>query len=67
MAIDHSKLESWFANKPGDNSTTVEIKQCALRLAKAILQGTPACADQSHAIRCVRESVIWSNESKTQS
>jgi hypothetical protein len=68
MAIDRKKLEKWFGPRcmPGDpiaqDAPAQEIRLCAKRLAEAIVDNTPASADQSSAIRYVRQALQWSVE-----
>lgn len=38
-----------------------EVRRAALQLALAIHRLTPTSPDQSVAIRCVREAVMWAN------
>ncbi len=38
-----------------------KINDAAQHLAVVILDVTPACADQTTAIRCVREARMWAN------
>lgn len=40
-----------------------ELRQAAKTLAEAIVRLTPQCADQSAAIRLVREAVMTANSS----
>jgi hypothetical protein len=59
MAIDRTKIEHWFSPEafPGqDNASVANIRLDARRLAMTICNETPASADQSHAIRLVREA-----------
>ena len=39
------------------------IREAAKNLAQVIIQNTPACADQSAALRKVREAVMTANAS----
>ncbi len=41
----------------------IRIREAALVFAQTILKETPASPDQSVAIRCVREAVMWANSS----
>ena len=59
-AINSKKLEKWFgANAvPGkDMPETTELRYEAKRFAESIMRISPACADQSHAIRHVRDAL----------
>lgn len=37
------------------------LRKAALEFAKVIVEETQPCADQSHAIRCVRDAVMTAN------
>lgn len=66
MAIGTANLENWFSYhtpKDGQPEKYVEIRQKALELALVILEHTPPSADQSAAIRKVREAVMTANAS----
>lgn len=59
MAISRAKIEKWFSSEafPGvDNTGVANVRLDAKRLAETILSESPSSADQSHAIRLVRES-----------
>lgn len=60
MAITSEQIEKWFGDKARlsnlDDYRAAEIQAAANRLARAIVQHTPPSADQSIAIRKVRES-----------
>ena len=60
MAITRQQIEKWFddRSKPRipEDSRVAEIQIAAKRLATVIADNTPASADQSVAIRKVRES-----------
>ena len=38
------------------------VRQMGREFAAVILASTPSCADQSAALRCVREAVAWAEE-----
>jgi hypothetical protein len=63
MAIDKQRLDKWFNSKAlpvSDKTQDVgaqEIRIKARALADAIVANTPASADQSDAIRKVREAM----------
>jgi hypothetical protein len=59
-------LENWFTyHAPSDQNKFdyQEIRNAGLALAKTILEHTPSCADQTAAIRKVREAVFCANAS----
>lgn len=60
MAITPEQIDKWFGEKARlgtlDDYRAAEIQSAASRLARAIVQHTPPSADQSIAIRKVRES-----------
>jgi len=63
MAIDRLRLDKWFNSKalPVSEKTSdvgaQEVRMKARALADAIVANTPASADQSDAIRKVREAM----------
>lgn len=64
MAITHEDLENWFtyhAPSPGDVERYGAIREAAHGFAKVVLERTPPSADQSAAIRKVREAVMTAN------
>jgi hypothetical protein len=69
MPISQSDLDLWFQSDPpkafddsGQMTQQMDIQEAALGLAEAILENTPPCADQSAAIRKVREAVMTARE-----
>lgn len=38
------------------------VREMGRELCQAIVENTPKCADQSAALRCVREAVLWAEE-----
>ena len=66
VAIDDATLVNWFTyHKPeGDQAKRYEeIRTAAAGFAKVIVDNTPASADQTAAIRKVREAVMTANAS----
>lgn len=67
--LDQSKVEAlrdiFSYHKPeGDQPAQYErIRAAAFEFAKTIVENTPRCADQSAAIRHVREAVMTANAS----
>ena len=61
MAIDQQKIDLWFSSPPRLSpeqwQRMEQIRQAALQLSTIIIHSTPPCADQSHAVRGIRESV----------
>lgn len=60
MAIDGKKLEKWFGPEsvPGREFPRIaDLRADALRFANSIILNSPASADQSHAIRHVRDAL----------
>jgi hypothetical protein len=64
--IDKSHLENWFTY----HTPTAEqlpkykvIREAGLALATVILENTPPSADQTDAIRKIREAVMTANAS----
>lgn len=62
--MDHARLVRGFTyhNLGPDQVAAAEtIRRAGLELAMAISENTPECADQSAAIRKVREAVMTAN------
>ena len=68
MAIDKTKLDKWFSSKSlpaleASNDAPIQhVRIAARKFAESILENTPASADQSAAIRDVRQALQWSVE-----
>ena len=64
MAIDLAKIERWFSYHP-PRTDQVEryeaIRAAGKQFALVILDQTPSCADQSAAIRHIRNAVSTAN------
>jgi len=66
MPITQDHLSSWFtyhAVKPEQIEKYQKIRSAALRLAETIISNTPSSADQTTAIRKIREAVMTANAS----
>lgn len=64
MPISQSDLENWFTYHPplpGQPSQYEKIRAAGLAMAQVILENTPPSADQTAAIRKLREVVFTSN------
>ncbi len=64
MAITQEMIKNWFtyhSPKTEDIPAFTAIREHGLLLAKVILENTPASADQTVAIRHVREAVMNAN------
>lgn len=64
MAISYEQLENLFtyhAPTADDVPKYAYIRSAALNLAKVIVANTPESADQTAAIRKVREAVMMAN------
>ena len=64
MPIDKEQLDNWFtyhAPEDGDPERYGAIRVAGKLLAKAIVDNSPPSADQSAAIRKVREAVMTAN------
>jgi hypothetical protein len=64
MHIKDEDIENWFTYHPPvghDVSDYLEIREAGRRFAETILARTPVGADQSAAIRKVREAVMTAN------
>lgn len=69
MPISQADLDNWFTyHAPnaaaGDLVAYETIRDAGKLLAEAILDQTPSCADQSAAIRKVREAVMTANAAR---
>ena len=62
--ISKNDLAKWFGEaEAGEKSAhLLELRERAGDLAALILEISPGCADQSQAIRCLRESILWARE-----
>ena len=66
LAILNGQIENWFTyHKPEGNDPEryQAIRDKAKELAKVIAENTPFCADQTVAIRKIREAVMVANQS----
>ena len=55
------QIFTYHAPTPDDTVAYEKLRSSARSFAKAILELTPPCADQSAAIRLVREAVMTAN------
>lgn len=66
MPISESDLDNWFTyHRPTDEQLDryVNIRDAAREFAGVVLRNTPASADQTVAIRKIREAVMVANAS----
>lgn len=67
MPIGTPELDNWFMyHQPGSATEVAKyetIRSAARTFAAVILADTPPSADQTVAVRCVREAVMWANAS----
>jgi hypothetical protein len=64
MAITQADLHNWFTYHAPDDEQAgryAEIREAAMEFATVILSNTPSSADQTAAIRKVREAVMTAN------
>ena len=63
--ITEKKIENWFTHHPpGDQETIqkyLDIRDAGKQMSLILFRNTPAGADQSDAIRKVREAVMTAN------
>jgi len=63
--LPQAALDKWFAHHPPANEMEIEryqrIRAAGKAFAEVILAETPGCADQTAAIRKVREAVMVAN------
>jgi len=67
MVIDDATLDNWFnyhSPTPEDQDAYAAIRSAGRNLAKTIVDCTPASADQSAAIRHVRDAVMSANAAR---
>lgn len=63
--ITQSDLDNWFvyhSPRPGQQKRYVAIREAAKKLAETIVSNTTASADQTYAIRLVRQAVMTANQ-----
>lgn len=64
MGVTNKDLDNWFAyHAPTDDQADryQAIRSWGKAFSLMILEKTPACADQTVAIRCIREAVMNAN------
>ena len=64
--ITAAELDNWFtyhAPKEGDQERYVAIRNAAKEFAAVIVTNTIPCADQTAAIRLVRQAAMTANQS----
>lgn len=64
VPITKENLDNWFLHHPpvgNQQETYLRIREAGKVFAQVILESTPASADQSDAIRKVREAVMTAN------
>jgi hypothetical protein len=69
MTISAKNLEHWFTYHPpnvekGDIEAYQRIRDAGFNLAYTIISNTPPCADQTAAIRKIREAVMTANAAR---
>jgi len=65
--ISKEELENWFMYhqpKAEDVDAYMKIREAGKNLANVIVENTPASADQSAAIRLVREAIMTANAAR---
>lgn len=58
---DLDEIFTYHAPTESDVARYEAIRGAGKAFAKAILENTPQCADQTMAVRVVREAVMWAN------
>ena len=64
--ISKAMLENWYtyhAPTPEQQKQYVAIREAGLKFAEVIVENTPPSADQTAAVRKIRESVMIANAS----
>ena len=67
MSITKEQLENWFtyhAPDAEDQKAYLAIREAGKALAAAIVENTPSSADQTAAVRKVREAVMTANQAR---
>lgn len=62
--LDEATLDNWFTYHPpsaDDLAKYLAIRDAGHAFATIIVECTPACADQSAAVRKIREAVMTAN------
>lgn len=65
--ITKAMLDNWFTHHPPgeeDIEAYQEIRDAAKTFAQVIVKNTPACADQTVAIRKIRETIFVANAAR---
>lgn len=65
--ITQEQLDNWFTYHPpgpGDQEAYVAMRDAAKNFAEVIVANTPSCADQTAAIRLVRNAVMTANAAR---
>jgi hypothetical protein len=66
MPITKANLENWFqyhAPEPDQLAKYKAIREAALAFAEVVVENTPPCADQTLAVRKIREATMQANQS----
>lgn len=66
MANIADNIDDVFKFLKSDDKQSMQyemIRSQAISFAETIVVNTPGCADQTVALRCVREAVMWANSS----
>ena len=64
----NKKLDRVFAVRRSPEGHTNQgryirnVRQMGQEFAQVVIENTPACADQSAALRCIREAVNWAED-----
>lgn len=64
MPITHAQLDNWFTYHPpteGQPEQYVMIREAGKLFAQIIVANTPPSADQTAAVRKIREAVMTAN------
>lgn len=68
MGVSMDDLDNWFSYHPPRDGADIEayqtVREAGKEFARVILQLTPVNADQTTAIRAVRNAVMWANASR---
>ena len=62
----HDSVNHWFVYHAPSHEQTVSyniLREKARELAHLIVSECPPSADRTHAIRCLRDAIMWANAS----
>lgn len=64
MKITQEEIDNWFTYHPPSGKQAVNyeaLRSSARQFANVINRLVPDCADKTHSLRVLRDSVMWAN------